>query len=87
MILCTQIVSAKGRDRQTNVEGQKAFFTKHNGISCCIKTWKMSVDFIHSEAKTNGYYCEISLKGSLRDIRHISDNDFILQHDGAPGHH
>jgi len=60
------------RDEQTIAEGQKAFFTKHYGISCCIKTWKMSVVFIHSWAKINkSVIVTMSLKRLLLDIRYI----------------
>jgi len=42
----------KGVTDKQLLKGRKHFFTKHDGISCCIKTWKISVVFIHP-AKIN----------------------------------
>jgi len=35
------------RDGQTIAEGHNSFLHKHDSISRCIKTWKMSVVFMH----------------------------------------
>jgi len=45
-------ISAKNGVRDRIVKGQKTF-TKHNGISYIIKTWKMSAVFIHQGAKNS----------------------------------
>ena len=52
------------------------------------KLGKTSMVFVQPEAKINSvYYCDSVLEnGLLPDIRHISNNDFLFQQDGAPAH-
>jgi len=69
MILCTHMWVQR-RLWQMIVEWQKSFFTKHDGISCCIKTWKMLVVFIHTWAKIKRIIVKMTLKELLPDIHH-----------------
>jgi len=77
LVLCTQMW-VQG---VTFGEGQKYIF--HKTPCCYIKTWKMSVVFVHTWAKINKcIIVKMSLE-LLPDIRHISD---IFQQDRAPAH-
>jgi len=44
----------KGMTAKQLLKEQKTFFTEDDGVSCCIKIWKMSVVFIQPGAKVNG---------------------------------
>jgi len=86
MILCTvhKCECKEVHDRHAIVEGQKAFFAKHDSGSCCME----NISHFHTSVRKNKQciIVKMSLKGLLPDIRHIADNDIIFQQDGVPAH-
>ena len=86
--MCIRDRSKKDVAAARLLKGRKHFSQSVMVSVAVSKLGKTSIVFVQPGAKINSvYYCDNVLEaGLLPDIRHLSQNDFIFQQDGAPAH-